>query len=226
MRVAGEFGEIYFVFIKIPLTYVYFRKILIPYCHPTRLVIKLSAVRERQSKFALSPRDGDFELFCSSTENLALTAKEFYGLLDKINALSAKNFDPDDVHELVYCINDLVDFFTLASKRVSEKRIKPRTAEVRTLTKLSIKSIHLIQIASELLTQGNKPSHLLKICKKLAKLNHRIDHLTLASATKQSRYKKEFLGFLNAISDRCSDIIHLLETILLESLDLPTLEPA
>ena len=176
-----------------------------------KLMMDPSELKSRSLKIQEIERRGDQE--CHATVELLRTSY-------------VTPLDRDDMHLLVNGLDNILDTIEAASQRVVIFRLPHLPPESYSLVDLSVQSAKEVASAVEALSNLKELEPVLKHCSEIDRLERQGDEIlnrALARLFRQERdpqhllKAKEICEHLEEITDRCSKVSEMIDTIALEA---------
>jgi len=169
----------------------------------------------------------DLEIRVREIENIEKEADRVaYHAIDMLHKTFITPIDRDDIHQLINCMDDIIDWLEDAAQTVFLYDIKVITVEAIHLAKLCLTCTEKIQVAVGLLDNMENSSKILAICLEIDHLESDADHVMRAAMSKLFRDEpdvrtliklKAVYEMLETVSDRCEDVSNIIEGILVEN---------
>lgn len=164
--------------------------------------------------------------YCQTLDEIESRADEVaHRTLTLLHRTFITPLDRDHIQHLVRLLDDITDLLEAAGQRVNMYAITSFPAGFRELTALNIECATAVRRALELLPSMKNAPQLLTIGVELNKLENHADRIFRATLSTIFREHedvkliiqlKEIVELLELVSDRCEDVAHLVETIVLE----------
>src|SRR5262245_16927151 len=146
-----------------------------------------------------------------------------HDLIRKINTTFITPFDREDVYALASRLDDVLDLIEAASDRLLLYRIKEPTSGARAFTEVIVKSADSVQAAVGCLRASSRAYH--QHCVEVNRLENEADRLLkeliaalFAEVTDPIEVIKwkEIYETLEEVTDRCEDVVNVIEGIMLK----------
>lgn len=146
-----------------------------------------------------------------------------HDLVRKINTTFVTPFDREDVYALATRLDDVLDLIEAAADRLVLYRIKEPTSGARALAEVIVKTADATQAAVGCLRTSSKFYH--KHCVEVNRLENEADRLLkeliaglfadIADPIEIIKWK-EIYETLEEVTDRCEDVVNVIEGIMLK----------
>ena len=137
--------------------------------------------------------------------------------------------DREQIHSLINTMDDVADLIQDSAETMSLYDVRHMTPEIALLTELSVKACEHLRSAVNLLNKladNATAENALKTCEEIDRLESEADRVLRAAMSKLFREEadvreliklKAMYELLETVSDRCEEVAHLLEGIVLEN---------
>lgn len=151
--------------------------------------------------------------------------KSTHAIIEALHATFITPMDRDDMYKLVGKLDDIMDYIDAASQRFQLYDIQSVTPEIRELGNIIQKSVLKVQEALVGLENMKNSAQILAACVEINRLENDGDHIMRVGMSKLFRedigFKdlikfKEILDLLESVTDRCKDVSHIIEGIVLD----------
>ena len=149
-----------------------------------------------------------------------------YHAIDMLHKTFVTPIDHDDIHRLITCMDDILDWLEDAAQTIFLYDIKEITPEAVHLAELCVACVEKIQLAIGFLGNMENSNKILGICLEVDRLESEADHVMRAAMSKLFRDEpdvrsliklKAVYEILETVSDRCEDASNIIEGILVEN---------
>jgi len=151
--------------------------------------------------------------------------KNTYHITSELHATFITPLDRDDMFRLNGKLDDIIDCIDATSQRFQLYDIRTVTPEIRELTSLITKGAEKVQEAVGGLENMKNSKSILESCQEINKIENQADHVMRLGMSKLFRDEigfkeliklKEVLDLLETVTDRCKDVSHIIEGIVLD----------
>lgn len=133
--------------------------------------------------------------------------------------------DRDDIYKLISKMDDILDHTDAAAQRFHLYDIRTVTPEIRELGAIILRSVEKVSEVVGRLEDMKNTEGTLKLCEEINRLENESDHIMRVGMAKLFREEigfkdlikmKEILELLESVCDRCKDVSHIVEGIVLD----------
>lgn len=134
--------------------------------------------------------------------------------------------DRDEVHRLITCMDDVLDFIEAATERLWLYEVPTPTKECQELAEILLQACEQIKFAVVALRTLRDPMRILKACVEINRLENEGDRVlrhAVGKLFKESAHDplnvikwKEIYEILETGTDRCEDVANTIEGVVLE----------
>lgn len=184
-------------------------------------------VKCAEEMVALMTNFDNLEMRVHAIEALEKQADKItHNTIDLLHKTFITPLDRDDIHQLITCMDDILDLLEDAAQTVSLYDIKTITPEAGRLAELCLACVEKVKIAVGLLCNMDNSRQILAVCDEIDLLEADADHVMRAAMSKLFRDEpdvrhliklKAIYEILETVSDRCEDVANIIEGIIVEN---------
>jgi predicted phosphate transport protein (TIGR00153 family) len=135
-------------------------------------------------------------------------------------------FDRDDIHQLISEMDTILDLMDATAQRIYLYDIRSLPPEVHRMSEICLQLSSLVQTAVKGLAKVRNLEPILKSCVEINRLENETDLLLRSGLAKLFREQsdvqqvfkvKEVYELFEQVADRCEDVAHTVERIVLEN---------
>lgn len=151
--------------------------------------------------------------------------KSTQAIISALHSTFITPLDRDDMYALVSKLDDIMDYMDAASQRFQLYDIQTITPEVKELGDIILKCVLKVREAVAGLENMKHYTKTLSSCEEINRLESDADHVMRVGMSKLFREEigfkdliklKEILDLLESVTDRCKDVSHIIEGIVLD----------
>jgi predicted phosphate transport protein (TIGR00153 family) len=151
--------------------------------------------------------------------------KNTHAMVQELHATFLTPLDREDMYELVSKLDDILDYLYAVSQRFHLYEIRAATPEIRELAEIIVRSTEKVRFAVNGLENMKTSSQTLTYCKEINALESQADHVLRMGMSRLFREQndmkefiklKEVIELLEAVTDRCKEVSHIVEGIVLD----------
>ena len=176
---------------------------------------------------ALMARGDDIQNRAYRIESVEkLADKVTHGVIELLHKTFITPLDRDEIHQLITCMDDILDLMEDAAQSVFLYDVKTIPPEAARLADLCVLCSEQVKIAVGLLSNMENAKAILVACDEIDRLESNADHvMRSAIATlfrdeadvKQIIKLRSIFELLETVTDRCEDVANIIEGIVLEN---------
>ena len=135
-------------------------------------------------------------------------------------------FDREQIHALITTMDDILDLIQDVAESVALYDLRSVTPEAKQLAEICQTCCDRVQTAVGLLTNVKSPEAILKCCEEIDRLESDADRVMRGALSKLFREESDLkqvmklrviYDLLEIITDRCEDVVNVVEGIVLEN---------
>jgi predicted phosphate transport protein (TIGR00153 family) len=134
--------------------------------------------------------------------------------------------DREDIHQLITCMDDILDLMEDASHCVFLYDLRVVTEEAKRLADICVACAEKVKAAVSMLDNMANSEPIMKVCGEIDRLETDADQVLRSGLAKLFRHEpdtrelikmKEIYELLETVTDRCEDVANIIEGIVLEN---------
>lgn len=135
-------------------------------------------------------------------------------------------FDRDSIHHLISNMDDILDMIQDVAESLVLYDIRKIAPEARKLAEICLACCERVKIVVGLLHNMEHAQTILKVCREIDELENDADHVMRSAISRLFREETEareiiklqmLYELLESVTDRCNDVAHITEGIVLEN---------
>jgi hypothetical protein len=132
----------------------------------------------------------------------------------------------DDIHQLITCMDDILDLLEDAAQSISIYNVREMTPEAGQLVQVCVACAEKVKQAVAMLSNMDNAQSIMAVCADIDRLESEADHVYRAAMAKLFRDEPDVrqvirlrtvYELLEAMTDRCEDAANIMEGMVLES---------
>ncbi len=176
---------------------------------------------------ALADGNGDPQKLAAEIDEIERAAdKVTHDTLGQLHTSFITPFDRDEIHQLISGMDDILDIIQDVAESMSLYDIHRVPVEAKAMADVTAKSCVLVETTVKLLHSMDNAPEILRRCAEIDDLESDADRLLREAMSRLFREEadvrqviklKEIYELLESVSDRCKDVAGSIETIVLEN---------
>jgi len=134
--------------------------------------------------------------------------------------------DREDIHQLITCMDDILDLMEDVSHCVFLYDLRVVTDEAKRLADICVACAEKVKVAVSMLDNMANSEQIMKVCGEIDRLETDADQVLRSGLAKLFRHEpdtrelikmKEIYELLETVTDRCEDVANIIEGIVIEN---------
>ncbi len=134
--------------------------------------------------------------------------------------------DREDIHQLITCMDDILDLMEDVSHCVFLYDLRVVTDEAKRLADICVACAEKVKVAVSMLDNMANSEPIMKVCSEIDRLETDADQVLRSGLAKLFRHEpdtrelikmKEIYELLETVTDRCEDVANIIEGIVIEN---------